>query len=266
MQFLVGADPEVFVKRNNIFVTGHGLVQGDKANPYPVKNGAVQVDGMALEFNIDPAASENEFVHNITSVMTQLSDMVPEYQLVTEPVAEFSQAYMATMPFEAIELGCDPDFNAWDHGNENAKPDGDVTFRTGAGHLHIGWREGADPNDPEHNELCCEMVKQLDFFLGLPSLVYDNSIKRRSLYGAAGAYRAKSYGVEYRVLSNKWLASESLMRWAYRATQATCQAVLDGVDLVAKYGDIQGIINGSDVEAAMKIITAEGLEVPDVPQ
>ena len=265
MQFLVGADPEVFVQRDNRFVTGHGLVQGDKANPFPVENGAVQVDGMALEFNIDPAASEQEFVTNITSVMQQLSDMVPEYRLVAEPVAEFGAAYMATMPFEAVELGCDPDYNAWNRGLENKKPDGDVTFRTGAGHIHIGWTEDADPSHPDHAEVCQNLVKQLDFFLGLPSLVYDSSVQRRSMYGAAGAYRAKSYGVEYRVLSNKWLASPELMGWAYRATIAACEAFGEGNLLADKYGDIQGIINGSDISAALSIIEAEGLELPNVP-
>ena len=68
MEILVGCDPEVFVKKNNQFVSAHGLIRGDKKNPFPVKDGAVQVDGMALEFNINPAHSENEFVFSVQSV------------------------------------------------------------------------------------------------------------------------------------------------------------------------------------------------------
>ena len=62
MDFLFGADPELFVKRDGEFKSGHGLIEGGKENPYPVERGAVQVDGMALEFNIDPAADEDNFV------------------------------------------------------------------------------------------------------------------------------------------------------------------------------------------------------------
>jgi len=54
-QILVGCDPEYFVKKNGIFQSAHGLIMGDKKNPQKVRNGAVQVDGMAVEFNIDPA-------------------------------------------------------------------------------------------------------------------------------------------------------------------------------------------------------------------
>lgn len=266
MQFLVGADPEVFVKQNNRFVTGHGLIEGDKQNPFPVENGAVQVDGMALEFNIDPASNEQEFLYNVQHVLSQLSAMVPEHEIAAEPVAEFGAEYLSSMPPKAVELGCDPDYNAWSYGGENEKPDENVDFRTGAGHIHIGWCEGANIHDPYHIDVCCSLVKQLDFYLGLPSLLFDKSTKRRSLYGAAGAYRAKPYGVEYRVLSNKWLASPELIAWAYRATVAACKACHAGDFLADRYGDIQGIINSSDMEAAMEIVNREGLEVPDVPQ
>ncbi len=45
-------------------VTASGLVIPDtaKEKPFPVTNGAVQVDGMALEYNIDPASTVEEFV------------------------------------------------------------------------------------------------------------------------------------------------------------------------------------------------------------
>ena len=56
-KILVGCDPEVFVKQNGVFKSAFGLIKGDKKNPQKIRNGAVQVDGMALEFNIDPAAS-----------------------------------------------------------------------------------------------------------------------------------------------------------------------------------------------------------------
>ena len=62
MQLLLGADPEAFVvlKDGGIPVSAHGLLPGTKDKPFPVEKGAVQVDGMAAEFNIEPAATEDE--------------------------------------------------------------------------------------------------------------------------------------------------------------------------------------------------------------
>ena len=54
---------------------------------------------------------------------------------------------------------------------------------------------------------CCDLVKQLDWYLGGWSIARDENTERRSLYGKAGACRIKDYGVEYRVLSNFWVTT-----------------------------------------------------------
>lgn len=260
IQILVGCDPEIFVQKDGVYVSAHGLVQGTKAAPFKVKDGAVQVDGMALEFNIDPAHNECEFIGNVTSVLSTLRKMCPDYNLVASPVAEFSHEYIEQQPAEAKELGCDPDFNGWTQ-QENPRPNGNLPMRTAAGHLHIGFTNGADTQDPGHLRRCASVAKQMDFFLGLPSLFYDKEVRRRSMYGNAGAFRPKVYGVEYRTLSCAWLQSEERMSWAYRNAVKAVQALMSGEALFDKYGDIQGIINTSDLGAAEAIIRAENLEV-----
>lgn len=237
LDILVGADPEVFMMKGKKFISAHGAIPGDKKNPHKVAHGAVQVDGMALEFNIDPAKNPEEFVKNLTAVMATLKEMVPGHELAAVPVADFSAAYMAKQPKEALELGCEPDFNAWEGGAVNPRPDGKVNFRTGAGHVHIGWGKDYDINNPDHLEACCMVVKQLDFYLGLGSLVYDKDTKRRTLYGAAGAFRPKSYGVEYRVLSNAWLQSEALMKWVFETTQKAIDDLMAGKKAYHTHGD-----------------------------
>ena len=240
LNILVGADPEVFVRKvgKKQFQSAHGLIVGDKKNPQKVNMGAVQVDGMALEFNIDPAKDEAEFVRNITGVMKIMSEMVPDYELVPVPVANFTQRVMDAAPPEALELGCDPDFNAWNNGEANPRPNGAVNFRTGAGHVHIGWTNGVDVADPGHKEACIMAAKQLDFYLGLSSLIYDKDTKRRTMYGAQGAFRPKPYGVEYRVLSNAWLQSEELIAWVYRTTVKGIQDLFDGKPAYNQYEDL----------------------------
>lgn len=260
MEILVGCDPEVFVKKNNQFVSAHGLIRGDKKNPFPVKDGAVQVDGMALEFNINPARSENEFVLSVQSVFDQMCKMVPDYQVVATPVAHFDEAYMKQQPKEALELGCDPDYNAWT-GMANDRPDGDRPMRTASGHVHIGWSKGEDVRNPEHQYKAQLVGQQLDFFLGLGSLFYDDDKERREMYGKGGAIRFKPYGVEYRTLSNAWLRSEERMRWVYRNAVKGVKALINGDILAETYGDIQKIINTSDRDKALEIIKHAKLEM-----
>lgn len=238
LDILVGADPEVFMKRGGEFHSAHGVIPGDKKNPHKVKCGAVQVDGMALEFNIDPAKNEKEFITNLKTVMGVLQSMVPDYELAAVPVANFSLEHMKAQPAEALELGCEPDFNAWEKGAVNPRPNGEVAFRTGAGHVHIGWGSDFDINDPDHLEACCMVVKQLDYYLGLGSLAYDTEgVERRVMYGAPGAFRPKPYGVEYRVLSNAWLKSEKLMSWVYRMTKKGIEDLFNDNKAYVRFGN-----------------------------
>jgi hypothetical protein len=205
LDFTIGADPEFFVaNKMGKPVSAYGMIPGTKKEPLKVPRGAVQVDGMALEFNIDPAATQDEFVHNLDAVLDTILAMVPGYTMFQSPVAEFGFDYIQRQPEEAKMLGCDPDFNAYTK-DANPRPDGATPFRTASGHVHIGWTNGVDPHDPGHFEACCTLSKMLDLRLGVPSLIWDQDRKRRQLYGQAGCFRPKSYGMEYRVLSNAWL-------------------------------------------------------------
>lgn len=260
IQVLVGCDPEVFVKQNGVFVSAHGLIKGDKKNPQKVNRGAVQVDGMALEFNTDPAASEDEFLLNVSDVFNTLKLMCPNHEIAPVPVADFPLEYIRSQPAEARELGCDPDFNAW-NSLVNEKPNGEVPMRTASGHVHIGWGNGFEVGSYGHQMTCESVIKQMDFYLGLPSLNYDKDQRRRSMYGNSGCYRPKVYGVEYRTLSNAWLNSPSLIKWVFRQVQVGMQELFKGNALYEKYGDIQSIINTSNVKEANAIIKQENIEV-----
>lgn len=260
MNVLVGCDPELFVQQAGAFKSAFNLIPGTKENPFKVNKGAVQVDGMALEFNINPAASEDEFVGNINEVVSVLRSMVPEYEVVATPVAKFDVAYFMEQPLESLELGCDPDFNAWT-GAPNEKPKTGKPMRTASGHVHIGWTEDAVAFSRQHAMKCMEIVKVLDLFLGVPSLFYDPDTERRELYGKAGAFRPKTYGVEYRTLSNMWLNNEKFTRWVFRATQKAMEAYESGIEVPES---VQEVINTSDIEAAKELCEKFNLEIPHV--
>lgn len=247
MKLLLGSDPEVFVSKNGSLVSCHGLIPGNKTNPHRVNKGAVQVDGMAAEFNIDPAENEQEFVTNLNTVMDQLRGMLQGYDIVAEPVAMFGKEYIDAQPLEAKELGCDPDFNAWTR-QVNPVPDVEAPFRTGAGHLHLGWKDGS-----ADLEEAFPVIKQMDCYLGIASVLFDPETRRRGLYGRAGACRAKPYGAEYRVLSNAWLQSEALMRYVYQMANKGFAALVNGQRVYETYTDVERVINESDVEEALRI-------------
>lgn len=246
---LVGADPELFMKNpdDGSFVSAHDRVPGTKWEPFAVPSGAIQVDGTALEFNIDPAASVDEFVANIKNVRATLESYVPGFNVVAEPVATYADDYFKwDVPSSAKELGCTPDYNGWTY-DVNPRPDPDgKPYRTGSGHIHIGWTDGMDVYNKDHFQRCGNVARQFDYYLGVPSLLWDPDPVRRSLYGKAGAFRPKPYGMEYRVLSNRWLASDDLMRWVYNSAILGMSAALDDNWAHETYGELaQHIIDNN---------------------
>lgn len=209
--FTFGCDPEMFIlDPKGRYVSAEGLLPGTKEAPYPVEGGAVQVDGMAAEFNIDPVTSWPAFDLNIRRVVGAMQDMLPKgHTLSAVPAVVFDKDVWDKSPDIAKELGCSPDFNAWT-GKVNPIPHlpDNPRMRTASGHLHLGWTDGESLTDESHAKNCRDLVQQLDWYLGAWSVEMDPDPTRRQLYGKAGAMRYKEYGVEYRVLSNFWLTSE----------------------------------------------------------
>jgi hypothetical protein len=215
-----GADPELFVLNpDGEFVSAEGLIPGTKDKPYKVEGGAVQVDGVAAEFNIDPVTTFNDFKKNIHVVRKQLDAMLPKgYTTVPVPTAKFTENQWAKVPPQSKVLGCSPDFNAWTK-KVNPSPRGEEGVRHAGGHIHIGWTNGATLADESYSNACVDLVRQLDWYLAGWSLFHDGGVERRTAYGKAGSMRFKPYGVEYRTLSNFWLKSDDLMLQTWNRLQ-----------------------------------------------
>ncbi len=233
MDITIGTDPECFlIDQSGTYFSGHDLIKGTKARPYPVKNGAIQVDGVALEFNTAPARTKEEFTQYISDVLSSLtaeySKIRPDLTIAMTPTATFSREYFDTLPESAVELGCTPDFNAYT-GKENDPPSTTEPFRTGAGHIHVGWTKYANPHDDEHFETSRGLVRQLDTVLYPASLLWDSDDKRRTLYGKIGAFRPKSYGVEYRPLSNAYLADKRIQEFVFETTKKASEDFFNGI-------------------------------------
>lgn len=211
-----GCDPELFLYdiEKSEYVGAEKFLPGTKENPYKVKDGAVQVDGMAAEFNINPVSNYHDFSYNIDSVILDMKKMLPRHiKLRAHAAVTFSEKEWAEATDAAKMLGCSPDFNGWTGTlNSPPNPEEGSRLRTAAGHLHIGWTEDSTM-DEEFVKNAFDLVQQLDWYLGAWSVTNDKVVgasKRRQLYGKSGACRLKPYGVEYRVLSNFWVLHPDL--------------------------------------------------------
>jgi hypothetical protein len=224
----IGADPELFAFKEGKPVSVHDFLPGTKWNPCKVPRGAIQVDGVAAEFNIEAAATKGVFFRNIKHVQSILSRFVEKNGMVLKavPSVNFDQEYFDNLPTEVKALGCEPDFDAYT-GSPNPKPETTRPMRTGSGHVHIGW-EGCNKDDPDYPFLVTEMVKELDFVLYQQSKFWDGDTERMKLYGKPGAFRWKPYGLEYRVLSNRWLSADGLIAFIWDGTKKVAENVLSG--------------------------------------
>ncbi len=242
----LGCDPEIFVKDSRGYVSGHDLIPGTKYQPYPVPHGAIQVDGVALEFNTMPTGDEDSFVNAIEKVMARMESeflkVRSDLTIAITPTATFDKGYFDSLPESAKELGCTPDFNAYT-GGENDPPGTTEPFRTGAGHIHVGWGNSFRVTKRDHFSKCISLVKQLDATLYPASLLWDHDNKRRTLYGKIGAFRPKVYGVEYRPISNAYLSSKDIQRFVFRMTKKVSELFLNENILVTDCEWAQDIVS-----------------------
>lgn len=246
MTFTIGADPEVFTGINGKFVSGHDLVPGTKLKPFRVDQGAVQVDGMALEYNIDPCSTKDEFIFRVKHVLKQMEGMIKGRDILPVTSVKYTPEDVADVPAINRELGCSVDFNAYTC-RPNKSPSSKKLMRTAGGHVHIGGFYTDKIYTQEHLLLGAELSKLMDKYLGIYSLLWDKDTERRSMYGKAGCFRPTTYGLEYRSLSNLWIFDDDLISFVYDATLTAYTAYLDGERVFTNR--YENIINKSQFKA-----------------
>jgi hypothetical protein len=224
----------------------------------------VQEDNVLVEFNIPPAATKQDFIYSIQTGKRQIDMLFPPGVEVRVQSSAFLPVPELANPM-AQEFGCDPDFCAWTDGKMNIKPplptDG---LRSAGGHLHTGYEltPFAKSIGVTRQDIGMELIKAYDYYLGVPSIIMDRDLFRRRLYGKAGAFRAKPYGVEYRTLSSFWLKDLDLIDWAYTQTMRAITEVSAGNYITNALGEkIQKAINTSDQTLASELALEGHLEV-----
>lgn len=248
----VGADPEFFVENNGSIIPAVNMVAGTKYDPLACIKGAMQVDGLALEFNIDPATSEDEFVEHIVTVRDQTLNAAKANSgldlVISKAVGHrFGMDTLRNLPREATILGCEFDYQMNGSRNNTSEAQA-LDYRCTGGHVHIGWGEDMDVEEGSGHFIdTCGIAKLCWYLLEKPlrlKMYFDvlsesnrrDAIKaahadelRQRLYGCRGAFRPKSYGMEYRGLSNTWIHEERYIRYVYRRVQVIMDMVQEGI-------------------------------------
>lgn len=243
MAFRIGADPEAFlVNREGKYISSVGLIGGSKAAPLQLGDGfAIQEDNVAVEYNIPPCATAEEFVKAINIGLNHLRVRVERYglELKFSPSANFTPDQLDS--YQATVFGCEPDLNAWTKKFNKRPNTKDKSLRSCGGHVHI--QTEADP---------FLVGRWMDAIAGLPFVTIDTDSKRRLLYGKAGAMRIKEYpGMEYRTLSNKWLETDTLKVMVFDWTKKATEIAESGLEIPTRLGGrIRKAINTSDAKLA----------------
>ena len=236
----VGADPELFlVNVEGKFISSIGIIGGSKKHPRDIGEGcAVQEDNVAVEFNIPPAKSIEDFIASTNYALEYLTKYVAERNLFLSVTASKSFTNDQLDTPQARRFGCDADFNAWTKKQNSVPRAEDKNLRSCGGHAHLGFPNGINK---------IQVVRWFAVTAVLPSVLEDQDTKRRELYGKAGAFRGKSYGVECRALSNYWIQTKELMEKIYKRGILAVTLARAGHKLDEEEGkDIQHAINSNE--------------------
>lgn len=261
MKWTIGADIEMMLARYNRLISAVPVL-GKAGKELP--HGHIFFDNVLAEFTVTPADNKDDFVKNIVGNMGAAKKIF-ELQGI-EVKMDASNLYPSDelQTAEAQQFGCSPDFDAYDLvQNEVAEEAHETNFRTAGGHIHFAHEYFGECEDDDDNAMrVVEMIKMMDLYLGVPSIIRDRtnaSVSRRALYGKAGAHRwiPRYPGGEYRTLSNFWTKNAEGVQWAYEQTEKALSLVTDGETVVSLQYDeeeIRCLINDADVNAAQKII------------
>lgn len=145
------------------------------------------------------------------------------------------------LDFRSIRFGCNPESIAWLDGDELLTPSLSMPVRSAGGHIHLGASniystfQTKDVLFDKSNKI--KLVKLMDLLVALPTLLIspqkDREKQRRNIYGKAGSFRNKKYGIEYRVLSPYFTSDKKLMQMIL-ALSRNCVAQI-GMGLFDEY-------------------------------
>lgn len=269
----IGTDPELFIvnTKTNKIVSSIGLIPGEKGNAYQPEGFSegfgLQIDNILAEFNIPPVNNKKDFTEDILLMKEYIRKFVkninPDLDILCQASALVDIDQLRSK--EAMLFGCCPDYNAYTL-SQNIAPKGKSTnIRSTGCHVHLGY---TNPTI----ETSIIMIKYLDLYLGVPSVLIDPDNERKKLYGKAGCFRLTSYGFEYRVLSGYFINNTNLTDWVYEQVIHAISGYNNDVKsnfnfysmIMADSTEIVSAINNNDKILAKKIVDNYSINLPNI--
>ncbi len=231
----LGSDPEFFFVRDGKMLYSGEVIHQDLDR--------VKRDGFQAELNPQSNACRESAGSNIAAALRSAKNLADS----SKAEISFEVGYTAepklwsSIPLAIKRFGCNPTVSAY-KALEKRVTGIREKFRAGGGHIHLS----VSPLDEKKADT---LVKLMDILAGNTFVLLDRdpaNILRRKNYGRAGEYRLKSYGLEYRVLSNFWLRSYVL--WSLASAQVRMAVAIYNV---RKADELIGMFDMNKVRKAI---------------
>lgn len=252
--FTIGTDPEFFPMQDGQITSVAGKLGCSKDQKLDLSDDVrLQEDNVLAEFDINPQKGFTAFNDNVQRGLDLVNKKLAEHQMelafgVSSHI--YTEEQLKSFHESAFVFGCTPDFNAFT-GLRNPSPtSANPGLRTAGGHVHIGFSEtlAVDMKAQQCAGVLC------DYYLSLVSVLLDTDTRRKELYGKASCVRFKDYGIEYRSLSNFWVADEKLRKMVYEQVEKVVANLnfehLMELNSKLPIENLHQIINTNDMKAA----------------
>jgi hypothetical protein len=273
----IGTDLEVFIanKDTGRIIPADNLVPG-KAEPlhaHPFSEGklfpfpVLFYDGMQAEVNTDAYTCKAYLIDELVYFFRKLNKVAESAngRILVEPAVQIDEEILnaAHDPMSRM-FGCEPHLSVELGGfPEIIDIDASSHFiRYAGGHIHLGITSPTNNLNRQLNDSLLtgegriRVVKMLDIVLSNTFVLIEREPDRirRAIYGKAGTYREKPYGVEYRTPSNIWARHPALTHLAWSLARIAVNIVAHGYtgSFNVPREDIINAINYGDKQLALR--------------
>lgn len=244
---MIGYDAETFLRNSRGYIPAERVLAGTKGRGTSIGKGVIaHPDNIMAEISSAAPFDAKNLMQRIKHDVNKLREHVAPVSVSIVPQITVSQEWLDSCE-NANEIGCDIDYQNGAPRNP-IKSDTLGLARYAGGHIHF---DVDDCIAPDYAASVCDVM------LAVACIAAgEQQGGRRKVYGLPGIYRPKSYGVEYRTLSNfwlEWLHRDNTFGNLVRITSEAFENVIDEVLILpAKHGDYarEIIMNENQGEAA----------------
>lgn len=260
-----GTDPEVFVvdSKNEVIPAWKFLPAKEQKirlgeNYVQAYQTGLFFDGFQAEWTPPGKSCLQQLMEGVRGGMQEMllraKAVDPLARFTLDNTIEIPKKMLEETDEEHIRFRCSPSINIYGDAGEPVPEAREYKYRFAGGHIHagIGYKRTAP--------VIAEVIRALDAIVGVAGVSLAASFdtpERRRMYGRAGEFRLPKHGIEYRVLSNFWLASPAIAHLVFELNRFVVRLGMGGVwRAVWEYDEdeTRRVINECDVDGARKIL------------